>query len=187
MRLFWCKGFAATSISDLTEVMGIGSPSLYAAFGSKDALYAEAVRYYVDSYDAYAWDAFRAAPTAREAVEAYLLGLAKALTGELSDMPRGCMVTLSSVGSEGHPALGELVRNERLGGFGRLKDRLAKAVADGEVPPSIDIPALARFVHTIVAGMSIQARDGASSGDLEAVVRIALLGWDAAGRNPRAA
>lgn len=51
-RLFWQKGYAATSISDLTEAMGIGSPSLYAAFGSKEALYGEALRYYGENYEA---------------------------------------------------------------------------------------------------------------------------------------
>ena len=75
--------------------------------------------------------------------------------------------------------------NERLSAYNRLMERLEKAVLEGELPSSTDIRALARFVHTIVAGMSILARDGASSADLEAVVRIALLGWDAAGLNPR--
>ncbi|MDC7675534.1 TetR/AcrR family transcriptional regulator [Asticcacaulis machinosus] len=186
MRLFWCKGFAATSISDLTEDMGIGSPSLYAAFGSKEALYAEALRYYVDSNDAFAWGAFRAAPTAREAVEAYLTLLASALTGELSDMPRGCMVTLSAVGSEGYPELGERVREERSVAYNRLKDRLEKGIADGDLPLKTDARPLARFIQTIVAGMSILARDGASREDLEGVVRMAFLGWEGAVRNAQA-
>ncbi|MBS7538344.1 helix-turn-helix transcriptional regulator [Ancylobacter lacus] len=41
MRLFWRRGFAETSISYLTEAMGIGKKSLYAAFGSKEDAFAE--------------------------------------------------------------------------------------------------------------------------------------------------
>jgi AcrR family transcriptional regulator len=72
-RLFWRKGYTATSISDLTEVMKIGSPSLYAAFGSKEALYAEALRHYCERYDVLVWTNFGAAKTARGAVEALLM------------------------------------------------------------------------------------------------------------------
>ena len=98
-RLFWEKGYEATSISDLTEAMEIGSPSLYAAFGSKEALYTEAVQYYRDTYDALAWAKFHAASTARAAVVGLLMDSAAALTGCLADIPRGCMVTLSAVGT----------------------------------------------------------------------------------------
>src|SRR6187551_2996735 len=66
-RLFWLKGYEATSIAELTEAMGIGSPSLYAAFGSKEALYAEALRHYCENYDALFWKRFHSAGTAREA------------------------------------------------------------------------------------------------------------------------
>lgn len=179
MRLFWLKGFEAASISDLKEAMGIGSPSLYAAFGSKEALYAEAVRYYVDTFGKQAWSRFYSAKTVREAAEAYLLASAAALTGSLCDVPRGCMVTLSSVGDEGHVELGELVRSERAVLFNSLKDRLAEAVAEGEIPVSTDIHDLARFVQTVQSGMSILARDGATREELEAVAQTAMLGWDA--------
>ena len=46
MLVFWRKGFLATSMNDLCDAMGIRSPSLYAAFGSKEALYIEAVGHY---------------------------------------------------------------------------------------------------------------------------------------------
>src|SRR3954465_6901479 len=82
-RLFWEKGFEATSITDLTEAMGIGSPSLYAAFGSKEALYAEALNYYQETNEALVWAGFRAAPTAREAVKALLMDSAAVLTGSV--------------------------------------------------------------------------------------------------------
>jgi AcrR family transcriptional regulator len=178
-RLFWAKGYEATSIAELAGTMGIGSPSLYAAFGSKEALYAEAVRYYVDTYEALVWAGFQAARTAREAALALLLDSAAALTGSVADVPNGCMVTLSSVGSEGYFELGELVRSARALTFDRLKARLEHAVADGEVPAGVDVLALARFVQTVQYGMSILARDGVRRGELEAVAETTMAGWDA--------
>ncbi len=178
-HLFWRKGFEATSIADLTEAMGIGSPSLYAAFGSKEALYVEALHHYGENYDPLVWDRFRAAGTAREAVTSYLLDSAAVLTGSVADNPPGCMVTLSSVCSENHSDLDELLRSGRAATLDRLEARLGKAVAEGELPASLDIRALARFVQSVQSGMSILARDGASRAELEAAARIAMLGWDA--------
>jgi len=178
-RVFWRKGYEATSMADLMEAMGIGSPSLYAAFGSKEALYAEALRHYGDHYEALFWKRFHSAGTAREAVCYLLFDSAATLTGSVADIPRGCMVALSSVGSEGHEKLGELVRSARAVGLDRLEARLRKAVADGEVPASVDVHALARFVQTIQGGMSILARDGADRAELEAVADVAMQGWDA--------
>ncbi|MFE1599473.1 TetR/AcrR family transcriptional regulator [Methylobacterium sp. ID0610] len=180
MRLFWSRGFAATSISDLTAAMGISSPSLYAAFGSKEALYAEALRHYGEQYEASVWANFAAAGTAREAVMALLMDSAAALTGSCGrGEPLGCMVTLSAAGSEGHAELGEIVRTARAQGLKRVEDRLDRAVAEGEFGASVDVPALARFVLTVQNGMSLQARDGASREALEAVAHLTMLGWDA--------
>ncbi|WP_110647260.1 TetR/AcrR family transcriptional regulator [Salinicola peritrichatus] len=178
-QLFWSKGYEATSIADLTEAMGIGPPSLYAAFGSKDALYAEALHHYRKHYEALVWDKFFAADTAREAVRSLLMDSAAALTGCLGDMPLGCMVTLSSVGSEGHSELGEQVRSARAATLDHLEIRLRQAMTNGEIPTSVDIHALARFVQTVQNGMSILARDGADRAELEDVARVAMLGWDA--------
>lgn len=178
-HLFWSKGYEATSITDLTEAMGIGSPSLYAAFGSKEALYAEAVDHYRKSYEALVWGRFLTAGTAREAVLSLLMDSASTLTGCDGGMPRGCMVTLSSVGSEGHAELGEMVRSARAAAVDLLTERLNRAVAEGEIPASVDVHALARFVQTVQAGMSILARDGAERAELEAVAEVAMLGWDA--------
>lgn len=178
-RLFWSKGYEATSIADLCRAMGIGSPSLYAAFGSKEALYAEALDHYLDSWSHLVWGRFAAAPSARDAVAALLVDSAAALTGCSADIPRGCMMTLSAVGSEGHEALGEAVRSGRRVTAERVQERLEQARAQGELPASVDTWALARFVQTVQNGMSILARDGAGREELEAVAEIAMLGWDA--------
>lgn len=176
--LFWSKGYEATSISDLTEAMGIGSPSLYAAFGSKEALYAEALGHYRTSYDVPVWGNFQTGATARESVESLLRDSASSLTEDADGMPRGCMVALSAIGNEGHPELGEMVRAARAEGFERIKRRLSRAVKAGEIAPSTDIAALARFLQAVHHGMSILARDGASRAELDEVADVAMLGWE---------
>jgi AcrR family transcriptional regulator len=178
MRLFWRKGFAATSISDLTEAMGIGSPSLYAAFGSKEALYSEALDFYGKTYDALAWGNFFRAATCREAIESYLMDSAAALTGSAGRIePLGCMVTLSAVGSEGHAELGEIVKAARASAIERVRERLRRAIADGELDAATDVDGLGRFVVAVQGGMSLMARDGASRAELEAVARHTMQGW----------
>ena len=176
--LFWTKGYEATSIADLTDAMGIGTKSLYAAFGSKDALYAEALHYYYTSYEGLVWDRFRNAATAREAASVFLQDSASAMTGADSDLPRGCMAALATVGSEGHAELDELMRTTRTGGFELLRARFDRAKDEGDLEAAADTTKLARYVQIVQGGMAIRARDGAERAELEAVAEIALAGWD---------
>lgn len=185
-RLFWSKGYDATSIADLTAAMGIGSPSLYAAFGSKEALYAEALRHYAETYESIVWGGFGAAPTAREAVSGLLAASARGLAGGVDGAPCGCMVTLSSAGGEDHPELGELVRAARAVTLERLEARVVQAIAQGELASDVDVRALARFVQTVQSGMSILARDGATHVELARVAEVSMAGWDASVRGAAA-
>ncbi len=154
--------------------MGIGSPSLYAAFGSKEALYVEAIAHYQKTYEDLVWQRFRTAPTAYGAIYALLMDSAAALTGAAADIPPGCLVTLSAVASEGHAALGKLVRDAR----GHLLDvvrlRLKQGVAAGELQETMDVDAAARFIQSVQNGMAIQARDGATRAELEGAAKLAV-------------
>jgi AcrR family transcriptional regulator len=179
MKLFWVRGYEATSISDLTAALGIGPTSLYAAFGSKEQLYAEALDLYATSYENLVLGRFRTAPTAREAVFAYLWDSAAAMTGADCDLPHGCMVTLGTVGGDEHAELGALMRMARGSAYGILMARLEQAVQDGELPARLDLAKLTRYVQTVQSGMAIRARDGASRDELQSVARIAMAAWDA--------
>lgn len=178
-HLFWKQGFEATSLSDLTEAMGISSPSLYAAFGSKDELYVEAMSHYREIYDEVVWANFQVAESARQAVSALLMDSAIGLCGDFGGRPLGCMVALSSIGSRLHIGLEELGRSARAVTLERLKARIEKSIQNLEIPATVDAHSLARFIQNVQFGMSILARDGASIAELEEVARLAILGWDA--------
>jgi AcrR family transcriptional regulator len=180
MRLFWTRGYEATSINDLTAALGIGSTSLYAAFGSKDELYAEALARYCATFEHLVFGRFRSASSAKDAAAAFLTDSAAAMTGSECNLPHGCMATLAFVGSEGHSELEEVMRSTRASAFDVLKRRFDDAVVQGDLPASVDTAQLSSFVQTVQSGMAIRARDGASRTELQIVAQTAMLGWEGA-------
>lgn len=181
-ELFWRKGYEATSISDLTKAMEINTPSLYAAFGSKEALYIEVLEFYQNKYGTLVWGRFLEADTARKAIEDLLLDSAATLTGCVADKPRGCMVSLSSVASEGYMHLGDIIHNARSIIFERIKTRLDDDVKAGKLRADFDTQAFARYIQNIQLGMSMMARDGATRKDLEDVAHMAILAMESYSR-----
>jgi AcrR family transcriptional regulator len=175
MLLFWRKGFAAASMNDLCDAMGIRSPSLYAAFGGKEALYLEAIEHYVQTIGPPVWDNLDGV-TARASVENLLLAGTETLP-ESRAAPAGCMAMLSAVGDEWPATIVDVVRKVRLEVLGRLRSRLETAVAEGELPTSTDIDGLSRFYLSVFQGMAVQAQDGATAADLRGVAAAAMTAW----------
>jgi AcrR family transcriptional regulator len=176
MFLFWRKGFVATSMNDLCDAMGVRSPSLYAAFGSKEALYLEAVEHYVWTQGPPVWDKLAEGATARAGIENLLMAGTESLPKSRAT-PAGCMAVLAAVGDEWPAAITRVVKKVRLEMLGMLRSRLETAVAKGELPASTNIDGLSRFYLSVFQGMAIQARDGASQAELKAVAATAMAGW----------
>jgi AcrR family transcriptional regulator len=176
MFLFWRKGFAATSMNDLCDAMGISSPSLYAAFGSKEALYLEAIEHYVRTQGPPVWDKLAEGATARTGIENLLIAGTESLPKSRAT-PAGCMAMLAAVGDEWPAAIARVVKKVRLEMLGMLRSRLETAVAKGELPASTDIDGLSRFYLSAFQGMAIQARDGATQAELRAVAAAAMAAW----------
>src|SRR5258706_9303249 len=76
MSVFWSKGFAATSTSDLVEAMQIGRQSMYDSFGDKRALYLEALAHYQQQSVTGHIGRLRSGKTALAGIEAMLADLA---------------------------------------------------------------------------------------------------------------
>src|SRR6185369_1639575 len=94
MKLFWEQGYEGTTLADLQEAMGdITPPSFYAAFGSKETLFREAVELYKQSQGAPIAKALAGGPTARDSIEAFLRAAAEKFCQPGN--PRGCMMLLS--------------------------------------------------------------------------------------------
>jgi AcrR family transcriptional regulator len=176
MFVFWELGYECASMTDLTTAMGIGSPSLYAAFGGKEALFREAVTHYGATFGGMTDRALAEQATAREAVEAMLRDNAESYIR--AEHPAGCMIVLAATnytpGNQGvHDYLAEL----RRGCQETLRASLRQGVTDGELPSDTDVDGMAAFYITVLNGLSIQARDGAKANELTAVVNGAMAAW----------
>ncbi|MCS0634351.1 TetR/AcrR family transcriptional regulator [Streptomyces sp. LP05-1] len=172
--VFWEQGYETTSIADLTRAMGIGAPSLYAAFGDKRTLFLEVVAAYATEYGGYAVRALAEEPTARAGLGRMLREAAAEFTAP--DRPRGCLM-ISAAANCSTPGVAEELRERRetnIAGFARL---IRADVAAGRLPAGTDAGALARFCGAVLQGMSQQARDGAGREELEAVAATAMLAW----------
>jgi AcrR family transcriptional regulator len=175
LRVFWEKGYDGASLSDLTEAMGINRPSLYAAFGDKEALFRQVLERYEQGPAAYMGEALNE-PTGRGVVERMLNGTVCVLTRPQS--PHGCLLVQGALacGDESSAMRKELA-NRRSAGEVALRKRLKKAKDEGELPTTADPADLARFYMAVMHGMSVQAAGGAARAALESVAETALRAW----------
>jgi AcrR family transcriptional regulator len=176
IAVFWEHGYDATSIALLTRALGIGAPSLYAAFGDKRALFLEALDRYMHTYAAFTQRALAEEPHARSAVERLLREAAAAYTRP--DRPPGCLLITAATNCSPQSAdIAARLRELRAAGTRMLEDKIAAATRMGELPAPTDAHALATFYAAILQGMSAQARDGAARTDLEQIAEAALQAW----------
>jgi AcrR family transcriptional regulator len=176
LLVFWEHGYDATPVTLLTEAMGIGAPSLYAAFGDKRTLFEAALDRYLHTYGAFAHRALVEEPTARSGVERLLREAAVAYTGR--GHPPGCL--LGSAATNCTPQSAEVkshLRDLRAQGDRALEQKIATATGAGELPADTDAHALATFYGATLQGMGAQARDGATRADLDAIATAALRAW----------
>jgi AcrR family transcriptional regulator len=177
MVTFWERGYEGTSMSDLTAAMGIASPSVYACFGSKERLFREAVELYGATEGDKVRRALDETPTAREAVRQMLRGNAEEFADPAT--PPGCMIVLAATaGTTKNDDVRAFLAERRRDMHEVIHTRLRRGVAEGDVPAAADTNAMAALYTTVLQGLSLQARDGASRDTLEVVIDGAMAAWD---------
>jgi len=175
LEVFWRKGYEGASLSDLTKAMGINRPSLYAAFGDKEKLFRKVLDRYAEGPASYSIASLQE-PTSRAVVERLLYGTVDFLTSP--QKPHGCLWVQGALAcGNGADSVRKELISRRMAGEAALRQRLNRAKSDGDLPPEANPASLARYVVTLIQGMSIQAAGGATRRDLRHVIDIALQSW----------
>ncbi|MBB5936871.1 TetR/AcrR family transcriptional regulator [Streptomyces zagrosensis] len=175
---FWDRGFEAVSIADLTRVMGVKAPSLYAAFGDKKTLFEEAIETYLRDFGGFIGRALEEEPTAHQGVARMLHEAAAWHT--LPGYPRGCMLISAAINCTTQSAeVAQGLAGRRNDGVAAIERRIGADIAAGILPSHTDAHALAVYCTVVLHGMAQQARDGVDRETLEAVAHTAMAAWPA--------
>lgn len=172
---FWRHGYEGTSLAVLSEAMGINMPSLYAAFGSKEDLFRRAVDRYLEKPASYLPMALEE-PTARAATAKLFRGAIDMVANP--HHPDGCLLVQGALAA-GPMAKGvrEELARRRAGAEAAVRRRYVRAAAEGDLPPGVIPEQLARYVVTVIWGMSVQAAGGATREQLEAIADLVMGQW----------
>jgi len=174
LRVFWKHGYEGASMAALTQEMGITKPSLYAAFGNKEALFKKALDLYEREKLAYIQSALEA-PSSRAVAERLLLGALEMQSSGCD--PKGCMaLNATTCGPEAESIRDEIIQR-RASSSAALIARFERARDEGDLPQGIEPKGLARHLSAIMQGLSVQAGSGATCAELRELVDTSLQLW----------
>lgn len=172
METFWTHGYANTSPAQLAEATGIGKGSLYNAFGSKRALFDQALAYYDRAGTELAAGILAEPGTTRERLRAWMRF---AVDSDLAQpVRRGCMVANTALELAGHDAEANravCIAQDHM--IETLAARVDRGRRDGDVPTGIDPRAYAEFIVNTINGLRVTART-ADAATLHRIIDTAL-------------
>lgn len=175
LLLFWRQGFEGTSLSALTKAMGINMPSLYAAFGNKEMLFRRALDCYLQKPASYLPNALTQ-PTARRTAEKLFRGAIDMVMNPRH--PDGCLLVHGAlVSGPNSDGIRRELSERRAKAEAAIRSRFQRAIQEGDLPKSVSAAKLARFIVTVIWGMSVQAAGGATRAQLNEVAELAMRSW----------
>jgi TetR/AcrR family transcriptional repressor of nem operon len=169
--VFWRKGFQGTSLDDITAATGIAKPSLYAAYGDKNALFLKVLDRYHERIVATAERILQEGPSARDAIERWLTGFVPFCSGAKGT--RGCLSVNTAVDGASDQ---KEVRN-KIQRFNRKLETLLsnRLRADrAQFAGAFDPDSTAHAIIAIYLGLMVLAKDAPDAGRVRATLNQAM-------------
>ncbi len=164
---FWSSGYGGTSLDELSEATGMNRPSLYAAFGNKQAIYIRAM----DKFGQHMAAQIERSLTGPLPLEASLRAFYGAVLNvyfSSKDGARGCMVICTAT-TEAHtdPVIREYLDKTLQRIDEALIGRFKRAIAQGELPKTADASTLGRIAAASMHSIALRSRAGQSRASLK--------------------
>lgn len=166
---FWRNGYAATDLDTIAASVGVTKPSLYRAFGDKQALFMRALSHYGETIGGEPLRAFAAAERIDDAVRALLV---VSLEGNTAPgLPSGCLFACV-VAAEGEtmPDVKSAYRTGLAATRSSIAARFAHAVTAGELPEDFQTEVRAGLLVDLMQALALRARSGEKASDLRDLI-----------------
>lgn len=173
MRVFWTRGYEATSLEDLLAEMGLSKSSFYQTFGSKAELFQKCLEHYRDMSAQILQASLAGSSTGWDFIRKTLEGVADS-TGKKMGRA-GCLLmnTATEFGQRDTAVISTVST-----GLGKIQDifktALERAKTEGALAASADTQSLALFLATNLGGLKGMARAGAAPQAMRSVISIVL-------------
>jgi TetR/AcrR family transcriptional regulator, transcriptional repressor for nem operon len=176
MRVFWERGYRASTFADLMKAAHIQKQSLYGAFGDKRSLFLKALELYGNQALSEIQRLLREADSPFE-------GIARVMqyaSQPPKDIPSGCLManTALELGQSDPDVTAEVKKlfrsTERT-----LTAAVKKGQERGEITTRFDAAAIAQSLANTINGIRILQNTGASDRHVKTVVEMALAAIEA--------
>lgn len=172
--VFWTSGFAGSSLDALATATAMNRPSLYGAFGDKEALYLRTLERYRDEGLAAMRAALDPARPLRDGLAAVYAAALDLYLDETAGA-RGCfLIGTATTEALQHPAVRTVLGDSLRMFDGAFADRLRLAVEAGELPATSDPTTLALLASAVLHSLAVRARAGDPRDVLETIARTGV-------------
>ena len=156
LKVFWEKGYMATSMQDIVDASGLNRSSIYNSFGSKEALYLEALKQYQIHQKSYTAACRACSPSAFQQLKAFFDNMIPSILDDKN--PKSCFylnaaTELNSLDANAK----QLLQGNKEQFEGMLKDLVVIAQAAGEIKASLDPSATAALLYNLISGIRINS------------------------------